>query len=483
MRMIQRANAEALLWIAQSHPDHEKLYRLSHFVHLYDGEDGRAIRSLMTAQTMALNDDEWGAVLALERAREEGRGLRWSFIEEHGLPSLVVRRFIVEEDYDEEAEHLHAISELREKARHKEGVAGYTILPTTACNARCPYCYEQGYAIQTMSPKTIDKLVAFIERTKREGQIRLNWYGGEPTLQHEIISTICRKLNDCGIEYESSMVSNGSLFTPELADRACDLWNLKTLQISLDGERTYYERAKNFLNPTEHHYERVMESVRLLSERGIEVHLRCNCTPENLPRMEDFIDDLARRFGDNENVSLYFAYLFDYVTDDGFPRFYDQILALYDICNAMKLHAGITNTRTMRAGACMADNPVSSVVVTPEGELYVCEHPTDKNWVGNLDDGIIGQATIENFRRIDVDPSCEHCRYLPVCTPFKKLKCPNESKNTHCFEKAVSTENQIVHASLSRYARKQAEAAEAAEAAGEGKAEAAVQAAGGVARS
>lgn len=118
---------------------------------------------------------------------------------------------------------------------NKKGLASYVILPTTGCNARCVYCYEEGYAVKTMTSETADRLVDFICETRYDDTVKLRWFGGEPLANAKIISYICKGLQERGVPYKSSMVTNASLLTKELAHEAKELWHLERVQVSLDG--------------------------------------------------------------------------------------------------------------------------------------------------------------------------------------------------------------------------------------------------------
>ena len=69
----------------------------------------------------------------------------------------------------------------------------YRILTTTACNARCSYCYENGAVLSTMDPDTAEKTAELIIRNyqTQPTDIVLEWFGGEPLLNPGPITGIC----------------------------------------------------------------------------------------------------------------------------------------------------------------------------------------------------------------------------------------------------------------------------------------------------
>ena len=65
--------------------------------------------------------------------------------------------YLVPEGLDQHA----TVHELRELLRivdpPKSWIRKYTVFTTTACNARCAYCFERGWEPRTMSPETADR--------------------------------------------------------------------------------------------------------------------------------------------------------------------------------------------------------------------------------------------------------------------------------------------------------------------------------------
>ena len=67
-----------------------------------------------------------------------------------------------------------------------------------------------------MTPETAHDLVNYIEAHCKEKKVTLSWFGGEPLLGAKIISQISKELTEKGIEYHSSMISNGIRFDEEM---------------------------------------------------------------------------------------------------------------------------------------------------------------------------------------------------------------------------------------------------------------------------
>lgn len=114
---------------------------------------------------------------------------------------------------------------------------GLTIAPTMKCNFRCPYCYEKGRNLATMSIETIQKTKNFISSLKKTyNNLSVTWYGGEPLLALPII----KELMELSIKVfgsqnvHSSLISNGYLMTQQSVKTMKEL-SIDHIQITIDG--------------------------------------------------------------------------------------------------------------------------------------------------------------------------------------------------------------------------------------------------------
>ncbi len=303
-----------------------------------------------------------------------------------GFDSLIGTYVLVPRGKDECAFYESVSAMLRLAARKKD-IHGYVILPTLHCNARCVYCYEEGWPVKVMTPETADAVADFICRTKREGIIKLHWFGGEPLCAPKTISRICRILQDRGVKYDSAIVTNATLLTPELVKEAVDLWHLSGAQVSMDGARQDYEARKRYLNPEQHNYEKAMEGVTLLLDAGIRVSIRCNFDGENLPRLQDFMEDCRDRFGERKNICVYVEQLRP--VPDG-----EESWTLYQAGDDAELYEeslGLVapdraGDRRLTMSYCIADPYGSALVIDPLGGLHACEHKADDTPIGTVFD-------------------------------------------------------------------------------------------------
>lgn len=91
-----------------------------------------------------------------------------------------------------------------------------SIAPTMKCNFKCFYCFEDGNKnAGIMSEEIENNLIKFIS-LHREQSIHITWFGGEPLLGFNRITSICKKLHEANIQFTSDMITNGSLLNSSI---------------------------------------------------------------------------------------------------------------------------------------------------------------------------------------------------------------------------------------------------------------------------
>ncbi|SFW24812.1 radical SAM protein [Ruminococcus flavefaciens] len=431
MKIIKNGDSRVINIINKKKLNIETNYRLSLYTYLYAENGILLIYNTLTFEVMELTEREWNSVQQIKDL-----SIGYDFIVSNRLEQLVMSRYIVETDYDEIKHYQETVFLLKTMAGQKKGISSYVILPTTGCNARCVYCYEEGYAVKTMTIETADRLVDFICETRYNDTVKLRWFGGEPLANAGIIRYICNALRERGVSYESSMVTNASLLTKELAHEANELWNLKKVQVSLDGAKEDYTSRKNYYNPEKHNYDVVMKAIHYLADEGIKISLRVNVDFDNIERIPDFLHKIKVEFGDMKNISLYIAPLFQEQHGERCIELYKRIFELTEFQNQLdipKSSKGEHNAVRLRMNFCMADSIGKCVVITPDGVFNNCEHlPEAQTW-GNIFDGVTDKAKFDELSSASkVDEKCAKCPFLPECTPFLKNGCPGWFEK--CYE-------------------------------------------------
>ncbi len=408
--------------------------RLSKYCVAQPVEDGVLLFNLMTREMVLLTEEEYDRVTELDELRE-----RW---------------FVVPEQLDEKECMDFARLVLKAQTKGKGGITGYTIFTTTDCNARCFYCFELGRSRIPMSVEVAQKTAHYIKNHCGGNKVKISWFGGEPLMNPDAIDTICHSLSRDGVEFESNMVSNGYLFDDKLAKKAAESWNLKRVQITLDGTEDVYNRIKAFVYEDTNPYQIVLRNIRRLLERGIKVLIRLNMDLHNAEDLLVLADELSRRFRDEPLLRVYAHHLFqegvanaERYSDEEWRRRDEAMDRLNEILDRGGLIArGGISTR-VKLCHCMADSG-KAITVLPDGNIGLCEHYSESEFIGHLDRDEFDAEAVAEWRRLAPEiPDCADCFYYPEC--FKLEKCTTESRCYPAFRR--SQKEKVVRKMRSTY--------------------------------
>ena len=385
----------------QKRADGER-YRLMTYVVQQPVNDGLLLYNTLTCSMVLLSPDEAADITAQQE--------------------LIDRWFLVPQEHDDQklCRQVRQMAALLTPA--PKVVTTYTILPTTGCNARCFYCYEQGTRPVTMTAETASQVVRYIVAHRGDEKVTLHWFGGEPLVNAKVIDQICTELNGQGVPFRSEMTTNGYLFDADMVQRAKNLWQLQKVQITLDGTAQTYNRVKAYVYHGVNAFERVLENIGLLTAAGIDVHIRLNVDKHNIGEMAELVELLHQRFGANEHLSVYSHELFGERTpEDNALLFAQQMQLAHQIARCGYYHIRRL-LKDVQQNQCMANND-GSVVIAPDGHLGKCEHFIDREFFGHIDREERDKAIIRKFkeRRADSE-SCATCPFYPQCNRLEM--CP-----------------------------------------------------------
>ena len=362
---------------------------------------------------------------------------------------LIDNWFLVPEEHDDRklCEQIRMTAQLFQPPQ--KSITGYTILTTTGCNARCFYCYEKGTKPVTMTAETASKVVRYILAHRGEEKVKLSWFGGEPLYNVQVIDQICKELKEHEVPFKSSMVTNGYLFDAEMVQRAKDLWNLKNVQITLDGTEQTYNRIKRYIYEDVNAFELVMKNIESLTFVGIRVLIRLNVDKHNIDEMSLLISFLHQRFENNKNLSVYSHELYCERTPESSVALYEQRMLLDRQIKDNDFKEKMELPKNLALGRCMADND-QSVLIDPEGHLGKCEHYFNREFFGHIDSEEKDKEVLRRFKERPADiEACATCPYYPQC--LRLTMCP--SCTTCTSERQKEHIHNIVEAMKDEYER------------------------------
>lgn len=404
----------------------EKRYRLLSFCVLKKCQSETLLYNNLTKKMVSLTDEEVEALNQLPSYQNQT------------LSPLIEEWFLVPDDNDDLklSDQIFATATL---LNQKRGITSYTILTTTDCNARCFYCYEFGVARRNMTEQTARDIADYIEKHFEGNTVGLSWFGGEPLLNNKVIDIITNSLKEKNIIFLSRMTSNGYLFNSNLIEKAIKQWNLKEVQITLDGTEKVYNRVKAYIykdgsNP----FDIVLKNINELLMNKIRVNIRLNVTQENANDLNCLIDLLAEKFAGNKHLKVYSSLLFDYdgarpdaITNKLMEEYISLEKHLYD----KSLSKSSLDDFSSHFRGCMADSD-SAVVIAPNGELGKCEHFSEgQNMFGSIYSDIKNTEVYNMWKKRTITEACKTCVGYPGCGGLGK--CPNFTGKCDLVEKRI----------------------------------------------
>lgn len=417
------------LWGKQRVQEGES-YRMMRYVFRVDHDGKVLLYNTVTGRLAVLDQAEADALSALpSEFRPE-------------MEPLIAEHYLVPVNYDEHRQVVNLKQILHKLAAGvpsgPKAITNYTILPTTACNARCYYCYEHDVRKVHMTEQTAADTIRFIAEHCGPGkEVEIRWFGGEPTVAVRRIDQICEGLRSHGIKVVSTMTTNGYLFDEDMVSKARTLWNLRNVMISVDGTEENYNEIKNFADVQESPYRRVLRNVGLLLKQGIQVSLRMNFDIGNYQDFSALIEEAKERYGRHKLLRVYaFPVKGEYpdktgeVHHGGLKWSVDRLVEMNDASCAAGLFRRDIRLPSLFFTNCAAGDP-ASMVVSPEGNLTRCTSVFDREdqIIGTVTAGIVIQDDCNRWRILADPAECEDCVLFPSCVLI--AGCP---AGTDCFK-------------------------------------------------
>lgn len=380
-----------------------KDYKINKYVIKQNINDGILLYNLLTCEMLYLSDIELETKVYFKR--------------------LVNKWFILPLDCNEK--ELTDIVRTKLKG-NKENLSKYVIFTTTACNARCFYCFEKGHQnFEYMSAETARKVSNFIATNSSEELIHFSWFGGEPLLNTEIITDICEQSKDNGLNFYSSIVTNCYLFSPKLINVAKQKWNLKWAQVTIDGTKENYNSIKNYQDIHDDPYTRVMNNIENLLINNIIVVISLRVSPVNGEDLLDLVSEISDRFGKYKNLQVLCPAIHEKNAGELCRRsqsqeeqLRDYQIKILDKLYEENLFKGRIQKK-LRIYHCNSDSG-KEITILPSGDIGWCNNYIDKNFIGHIDEKNFDEKRITSFhKKYDDLEYCTKCSLYPCCSRLK----------------------------------------------------------------
>lgn len=407
--------------------------KISRYTYLFKStKNGNLIYNARTNSFAELSDSMFERLKTIESSPERINEL----FTQDDLDVLLKTKILVNENEDDDYV-------MTEKLRYymssfNPNYLNLTIAPTTECNFRCPYCYEENKEKKFITTEVENAIVDFIIKHEKINQIGLTWYGGEPLLAFQSIKSLYEKMSKIEGKriIHHSIITNGYLMDKE----KCLFFKehkLNLIQFTLDGCRETHNKIRLHRNKDITTYDKIVENIELCASQlpetniNVRVHVDENRL-EEYAKVHSEMKVLCEKY---YNIHLTPGFITDYerncelLNRQQRGQFFMDLYQKYNIDVQFYPHHEI--------GGCGA-TCLNSYVVGPEGELYKC-------WVdvGNKD-RVIGSILdmklhneyllanyLVNANMYD-DEECKKCTLLPICDggcPIRRLNNKKKGLN------------------------------------------------------
>ncbi len=242
--------------------------------------------------------------------------------------------------------------------RLKREAVPYSVLweLTHTCNFRCVMCYNEPLAEPEL---TTAECFDILEQLAGAGTLRLTLTGGEILARRDFfdIATLARRLG-----FALDLKTNGSLITPEVADRIAALAPVQ-VDISLLGATP---ETFDAVAGVPHSLARVLRGVGLLQERGVRVKLNTLLLALNVAERAAMVD-LALQLG------VYCEQVFKVSpTDSGRSKGEEHQLSLAEMTDVLVADNTPFIPRALEPGSRTCSVGLSSALISPYGVVFPC---------------------------------------------------------------------------------------------------------------
>ena len=341
------------------------------------------------------------------------------------------------------------------RTKRTSGNLSLTVSPSVSCNFRCGYCFQE-HPNRHFTPDDIQRVSLFAQsRLSVGGRLGVTWFGGEPLVRKDTLfklqSALALVCKIKGASFSQSIITNGSLLTPEVARRLCDNGPSEYVQVTLDGgPQTHNQRR-----PTVGGKGTFSIIIRNLTDVAalLPITIRINVERRNASELPTILEHLENA-GLRGKVSVYLGHVESYTAASTVPdeaklsrEEYASIQIHFSILLANRGWPHHSGLPTRRDGAlCTADSP-EGYVVSPGSLLFRCWNEAADSlpnaWGTIADSGtLMVSSDAPNDSRPQLGPDydpfkheqCRGCRVQPLCRggcPWEAEKRPMESTG-HC---------------------------------------------------
>lgn len=327
------------------------------------------------------------------------------------------------------------------------------------CNLKCEYCFASTGSFNRqrskMSLEVGKKAIDFvIENSGNRKNIEIDFFGGEPLLNFEVVKQIIsyakQKGKETGKNFRFTITTNGILLTDDIIDYINE--NMDNVVLSLDGTKNTNDNVRKRLDDTGSYDSIVPKYLNFAQKRGEKDYfVRGTFTAYNTNFVDDVIHLLDLGF---KNISVEPVVADEKMPytlkEEHLPKIFDQYEKLAQILIDKHKKGFPFNffhfMLDLSGGPCIYKRITGCgagfeyLAVTPEGDIYPCHQfvSNEKYKMGSVFDGILNQQIKNTFENSNVytKEKCMDC----FCKFYCSGGCP---ANAVSFNNDINTPYEI----------------------------------------
>lgn len=288
--------------------------------------------------------------------------------------------------------------------KEEDSIRNIYIIPTEFCNMNCDYCFvykkqssykDKSYMTKETADIIIEKILSYINEVKyeKDNDLMIQFYGGEPTLNWNIIEYIVNELDEKDLNnvIAWSIITNGT----NLNDSMLEYISKKNISVGLSIDGPMYINNVNRKYKTKNdEYNKIIKNLYKLVSHEIKVALSFTITDEVIKNKNKIIDWIQSSGLNNVNYNLLH---FEDSDIDYIKKYYheatnfiiDSYINIGDIIYEDRINRKISafNDRNFKYSDCSAGLGKQITINADGGITYCnCDFLDNNKIVGNIKD-------------------------------------------------------------------------------------------------
>ena len=300
------------------------------------------------------------------------------------------------------------------------------------CNMRCDYCFAstgnfKGQRL-LMSNEIGRKAIDFvIEKSQNRKNIEIDFFGGEPLMNFEVVKDIVDYAADKGEKYGKdfrfTLTTNGTLLSDEIIDFIND--KIYNIVLSIDGRKEIHDRMRKNIADEGTYDKIIAKYIDIANSRNQDnYYVRGTYTRNNLDFSKDVIHLADLGFKQISVEPVVADSKEDYsIREEDLPVLFEEYEKLsYEYVRRRKNGQGFNFFHFMidlSQGPCVikkiqgCGSGSEYLAITPEGDIYPCHQfvgNTDYK-MGNVIEGNLNEKIMQAFKKNNIysKEKCKAC--------------------------------------------------------------------------